>query len=181
MTNRKPMPVMMLVMCALFAALMAVCAQISIPIEPVPICLTLFAVEVCGALLKKQYAALAVLAYVLLGLVGLPVFANFKGGAGVLFGTTGGYIFGYVLCAFLIALIVEKWGREVWKQAIAMVIGVAVCYLFGTIWFMLLSHRSLGESLALCVIPFLPGDAVKIALALVMSKALYKPFQKYVR
>lgn len=182
MTNtQKQMPVIMLVMCALFAALMAVSAQISIPIEPVPICLTLFAVELCGALLKKEYAALAVLAYILLGLVGVPVFANFKSGAAVLFGTTGGYIFGYVLCAWLIALIVEKWGREFWKQAIAMIIGVLVCYAFGTAWFMVLSGRTLAESMALCVLPFLPGDAVKIVLAVVMSLALYKPMLRALR
>lgn len=181
MTTQKQMPVIMLVMCALFAALMAVSAQISIPIEPVPICMTLFAVELCGALMKKQYAALATLAYILLGLVGAPVFAGFKSGAAVLFGTTGGYIFGYVLCAFLISLIIEKWGREVWKQVIAMVVGLLVCYLFGTAWFMLLSGRALAESLALCVIPFLPGDAVKIALAVVLSLALYKPMQRAIR
>lgn len=182
MTNtRRTMPVVMLVMCALFAAMMAVCAQLSIPIEPVPICLTLFAVELCGALLEKKYAAMSAGVYVLLGLVGVPVFANFKSGAAVLFGTTGGYILGYVLCAWVIAFIIEKWGREIWKQVIAMVVGLAVCYFFGTAWFMVLSGRSLAESMTLCVIPFLPGDAVKIALAVVMSATLYRPLRQVLK
>ena len=179
--SQKQMPVIMLVMCALFAALTAICAQISIPIQPVPICLSLFAVELCGALLDKKYSVLAIGAYVLLGLVGVPVFSGFKGGAAALFGTTGGYIIGYLFCAFIISFVIEKWGREFWKQAIAMLLGLLVCYLFGTAWFMVLSGRTLAESMSLCVIPFLPGDAVKIVLAVVMSLALYKPMKQVLR
>ena len=178
--NNGKIPVMMLVMCAVFAALMAVCAQIAIPFWPANICLTLFAVELCGALLKKQYAALATLAYILLGLVGVPVFTGFNGGAAVLLKSTGGYIVGYLFCAFLIAWLIERWGRDFWKQCLAMAVGVLVCYVFGTIWFIILTGRTLWESLGLCVIPYLPGDAVKIALAAFLSTRLYKPLSKVI-
>lgn len=179
MTNAKKYdPTLMLCLCALFVALTAVCSWISIPIEPVPICLSLLAVHLCGALLPGHYAALSMLAYLLLGLVGAPVFANMRSGAAVLFGNTGGYLVGYILCAFLDSVLISKWGRSWWKQALVMVLGVLVCYAFGTVWFMVLSGRTFAESLALCVIPFLPGDAVKIALAVALSLSLYPALKK---
>lgn len=177
-TKKARIPVKTLCFCALFAAMTGICAQISLPMWPANICLSLFAVELCGALMKKQYALLSMGVYILAGLMGVPMFSGFKAGPSVLFGTTGGYILGYAVCAFLIALIIEKVGREWWKQAIAMVCGLLVCYAFGTAWFMILTGRSLAESLTLCVVPFLPGDAVKIILAVILSVRLYVPMKK---
>lgn len=174
----KTMQVKTLVLCALFAALVAVCAQISIPLGPVPITLSLLPVLLCAALMKKQHAAMAMAVYMLMGVVGLPVFSGLTGGPGKLFGPTGGYIIGYIPCAFLVSLVLEKWGRAYWKQCLAMVLGVAVCYVFGTVWFMLMRHMGLWESLTLCVIPFLPGDAVKILLAAFLAVRLEKPMHK---
>ncbi|MDO4484702.1 MAG: biotin transporter BioY [Clostridia bacterium] len=163
-----------LVLCALFAALTAVCAQITIPIGPVPISLSLLPVLLCAALMKKQYAALTMLVYMVMGLIGLPVFSNLTGGPGKLFGVTGGYIIGYLPCAFIASWMIEKLGRAYWKQLIAMLVGVAVCYVFGTVWFIITKGVTLSAALAMCVTPFLPGDAVKIALAAFLSDRLEK-------
>ena len=167
-----------LAMCAAFAALTAICSQIQIPLAVIPINLALFSVHLCALLMRKQYAALSMMVYLLMGLVGLPVFAGFQGGAGVLFGRTGGYIIGYVASASLTALIVEKWGRAWWKAALAIVAGVAACYLFGTLWYMALTKSPLWLSLTYCVFPFLPGDAVKLALAVALAARLEKPLRQ---
>lgn len=170
----KQMNVKQWCLCALFAALTAVCAQIQIPMWPVPITLSLLPVLLCASLMNKSYAALAMLVYMLMGLIGLPVFSGMAGGPGKLFGVTGGYIIGYIPCAFLAAWIIGRWGRAYWKQCLAMAAGVLACYAFGTAWFMLTKHAGLWPSLTMCVIPFLPGDAVKILLAAFLGKRLEK-------
>lgn len=167
-----------LVLCAVFAALTAVCSQIQIPLAVIPINLALFSVHLCALLMKKQYAALSMTVYLLMGLIGLPVFVGFQGGAGVLFGRTGGYIIGYVASAFLTALMLEKWGRAWWKAALSIAAGVAACYAFGTAWYMALTKSPLWLSLTYCVFPFLPGDAVKMALAILLAGRLEKPLRR---
>ena len=166
-----------LVLAALFAALTAVCSQIQIPLPMVPINLALFAVHLCGALLGAKWGALSMTAYTLLGVVGAPVFSGFSSGPAVLFGKTGGYILGYILCALLVGLLSRRIGYTVKGLVIAMAVGVAACYVFGTIWFMVITGMSLQLSLTYCVLPFLPGDAVKIALATLLALRLRKPLQ----
>lgn len=168
----------MLMLCAVFAALTAVCSQIQIPLAVIPINLALFAVHLNAALLPKRYAALSMLAYLLLGLAGVPVFVGFRGGVGALFGNTGGYIVGYVVSAYLTAWLLEKWGRNWPRMALAMAAGVLACYAFGTAWYMMLTGVSLAASLGACVLPFLPGDAVKIALAVLLALRLEKPLRR---
>ena len=165
----------MLAAAALFAAMTAICSQIQIPLPMVPINLALFAVHLCGALLGAKWGALSMAAYALLGAVGVPVFSGFAAGPAVLFGKTGGYILGYILCAALVGVLSRRPGFTFGKLCIAMVIGVAVCYLFGTVWFMVLTGMDLMTSLTYCVIPFLPGDAVKIVLAALLTIRLRKP------
>lgn len=166
-----------LVLAALLTALTAVCSQIQIPLPMVPINLALFAVHLAGALLGAKWGALSMTAYALLGVVGAPVFAGFSSGPVVLFGKTGGYILGYILCALLVGLLSRRIGYTARGLVIAMVAGVAACYVFGTIWFMVITGMSLQLSLTYCVLPFLPGDAVKIALATFLALRLRKPLQ----
>ena len=161
-------PVRALVLCALFAALTAVCAQVIIPIGPVPVSLSLLPVLLCGALLPCRQALLAMAVYLLLGLAGAPVFSGFSGGPAKLFGVTGGYIIGYLPCVLAESLLLRT-GRAWWKQALAMAAGVLLCYALGTAWFMITRHTSLMATLSACVLPFLPFDAVKIALAVILS------------
>ncbi len=166
-----------LVLAALFAALTAVCSQIQIPLPYIPINLALFAVHLSGALLGPKWGALSMAAYALLGAVGVPVFVGFKSGPAALFGKTGGYILGYVLCALTVGLLTRRFGFRLRSLCLSMAVGVAVCYLFGTIWFMVLTGMNLMTSLAYCVIPFLPGDAVKILLAALLARRLQKPMR----
>ena len=149
-----------LVLCALMAALTAICSQIQIPLPMVPINLALFAVHLSGALL---------------GVIGVPVFAGFGSGPAVLFGKTGGYILGYILCALIVGALSRKFAFNFKTLCLSMVLGVAVCYAFGTIWFMAVTGLNLATSMSYCVIPFLPGDAVKILLAAFLALRLRKP------
>jgi biotin transport system substrate-specific component len=163
-----------LVFTAMFAALIAVCSILSIPIGEVPITLQTFAVCLAAAMLGWKRGTLSVLIYVLLGAVGVPVFAGMTGGVGILAGPTGGYIIGFIPAAIIIGIAADKWERKALPLIAAMVLGVLVCYLIGTIWFMVVTGMGIGESLMLCVVPFLIPDGVKIALAMILSNRLSK-------
>lgn len=185
-----------LVLCGVFAALMAVCSFITIPLgfTPIPINLATLGVFLTGGILGKKYGSISLIVYILLGAVGVPVFAGFKGGLGVLAGPTGGYIIGYLAAAFLTGLLVEIVFRKTASSSesgsrsktagtaksrtlrfigiiLSMIAGLAACYALGTAWFMISTGTGLGAAMLSCVIPFLPGDAVKIvAGALLVQK-----------
>ena len=108
-------------------------------------------------------------------MIGVPVFAGFGSGPAVLFGKTGGYILGYILCALIVGVLSHKFAFNFKNLCLSMVLGVAVCYAFGTIWFMVLTGMNLATSMGYCVIPFLPGDVVKILLAAFLALRLRKP------
>lgn len=131
----------------------------------VPINLAIFAVLLSGAVLGAKFGLISMVVYVLLGAVGAPVFAGLASGLGYLFGKTGGYIIGYIACAWVVGFLINEWCKRFWSICLAMVIGVLVCYIIGTAWFMIVTKLSLGLSLTYCILPFLPGDAVKIVLA----------------
>jgi biotin transport system substrate-specific component len=168
-----------LVFCALFAALTAVTAQFSVPIGPVPICLTTLAVYLAGGILGASGGAVSQILYILLGAAGLPVFAGFSGGAHAIVGPTGGYIVGYVACAWIVGALSARLGRRALPLAVSMILGTAVLYFLGTAWFMFLTKRGLWESLALCVFPFLIGDAAKIAVSAAIAPQLGKVFDRF--
>ncbi len=163
-----------LVFCALFTALIVILSQLQAPIGPVPVSLATLGVMLSGLLLGWRYGALAVGAYILLGAVGVPVFAGFQGGAGRLLGPTGGYIVGYLFYAMISGLSLPRLQERFWGRCVLLLWGTAVCYVLGTAWFVQTSGRTLGESLTLCVIPFLPGDAAKILLASFLVPRLRK-------
>lgn len=172
--KRSRFAVKELVFTAMFAALIAVCSILSVPVGEVPVTLQTFAVCLSAAMLGHKRGTLSVLIYILLGAVGVPVFAGMKGGVGVLAGPTGGYIAGFLLTAFIVGIAAGKWRRRALPLTLSMVIGVLACYAVGTAWFMLITKMNVGESLALCVLPFLIPDAVKIAAAVVLSNRLSK-------
>lgn len=172
--ERKFFAVGNMVFVALFAALICVAAPFSIQVGPIPITLATFAVMLSGALLGGKRGMVAVCVYILIGAVGLPVFSGFKGGFGVLGGPTGGYIIGYIPLALITGIFANmntKFNRAV-VSVIGMIIGTAALYTFGTVWFMIISKSSLANALALCALPFLPGDAVKIACITAVSVPL---------
>ena len=165
-----------LVFIAVFAALMAVCSWISIPMA-VPFTLQTFGVFMAIEVLGGRKGSLAVLVYILLGAVGLPVFSGFKGGIGAIMGTTGGYIVGFMFSALLMWALEKLIGRSAPARIISMLAGLLVCYAFGTAWFMVLYARNNGPValftvLGWCVIPYIIPDLCKIALAFVLSDRL---------
>ena len=127
----------------------------------------------CGLLLGWKYGVIAIAVYILLGLAGVPVFANFKA-ASALMGPTGGYIIGYLPYALLAGLAVPRLQEKFFGRCVLLVLGTIACYALGTGWFMHATGRTLGESMGLCVLPFLPGDAAKILLSAFLAPRLRK-------
>ncbi len=164
-----------LIIIALMAAIMCVLAPVSIPLffTPVPISLGVFIVYIISYVLSPSHAVASVFIYILLGLFGLPVFSGYAGGAAKLFGPTGGYIIGYLFSAFIVSYFVRLSNNRL-LHLLGMLLGLAACYAFGTIWFSLIQHMDFLASLKLCVIPFLPGDCIKIILALIVGPELVK-------
>lgn len=148
-----------------FTALMCVLSPLSIPLDPVSITLATLVIYIIGATFDYKIAVLPVVLYLLLGMAGLPVFSKFQGGIQVLFGPTGGYLFGYIPCVFIISLLISKFPNKKWLYPIAMIIGTIVLYAFGTLWFVLYLKYDIYKALLVCVVPFLPGDTFKIAVA----------------
>ena len=159
-----------LVLCALCAAITCILAPLSIPLAGgVPISLATFAVMLAGVLLGGSLGAASQLIYVLLGAVGLPVFAGWTGGLGNVLGMTGGYIIGYIPLAWLTGLIYKKFGSTAGMPAriafmiLGMTAGNIALYVLGTAWFMVVTGMTLEASLAACVIPCIPGNFIKMA------------------
>ena len=162
------MQVRSLLYCAFFAALTAVCSQIAIPLYPVPVNLAWLPIFLASLLLGSKLGALSQIVYVCLGLVGLPVFSMFRGGLGVLAGSTGGYIVGYILMAAVIGWLYSRGVHSI----IAILVGAALCYGVGTVWFMYLTKYTVFVALRLCVLPFLLGDGLKILAAYWLHRRL---------
>ncbi len=155
---------------SLFAALSA---HIALPLyfTPVPLSLAPFAVLVLGLLLSPRLAAATLGAYLVEGALGLPVFAPTPALPGLahLLGPTGGYLLAYPLAAFLIAFLVRRMGRGFAPALLSAALGSLVILACGALWLAVLTHASLSSVVALAVLPFLPGDALKVAAAAALS------------
>lgn len=163
-----------LMLCALFAALSAILSQIAIPIGPVPITLTHISIFMAAGLLGPRYGAISQIIFVLLGAVGMPVFSGFAGGMGIVLGPRGGFIIGYIACAFVTGFIIKRFGKSMTMLILAMYAGWVVTYVFGTLWFMYVTHMNLIAALSYCVLPFLLGDIPKTILSAILIKRLEK-------
>ena len=160
---------------ALFTALICVCTWAAIPMPSgISVTLQTFAVMLAGALLGWKYGTAAIISYIAIGCTGVPVFSGFRGGIGVLAGPTGGYIAGFVFLVLCVGLACEFFGVNPVVLAVSMAVGVLICYAFGTVWFTIYSEKSFEAALALCVFPYIPFDAVKIALAAFLAPKLKK-------
>lgn len=166
---------------ALLAAVICVLSPFAFNVGPIPISLGSLAVYIAASLIDKWHGTAAVLIFVLLGAFGVPVFTGFSGGFQKLIGPTGGYIFGYLPCAFIIGLIVDAAEKKVWAYPLAMIAGTAALYACGTAWYMFQADVSLPVALAACVVPFLIGDAIKIAAASALCFTLRHTLKRIVR
>lgn len=176
MSSRNPSK--HLIPAALFAALTAVFSQISVPLPftPVPVNLATLSFFLAGGLLGPKYGLLSQIVYMCLGLVGLPVFAQFTSGPAILLGPTGGYIIGYGLGAFICGFAAGL--QKPLKSALLFFAGLLACYAAGTLWFMYSTGNGLISALSMCVLPFLPGDALKITAAVLLVRRLWPELQR---
>ena len=164
-----------MVFTALFAALICVASPFSIQVGPIPITLATFAIYLTGAILGGKRGMVATAVYILIGAVGLPVFSGFRGGFGVLFGPTGGYIIGYIPLVLITGIFAEMNAKKINRAVvtvIGMILATAALYTFGTVWYMIVSGNDLVTALTACALPFIPGDAIKIACVTAVSVPL---------
>ncbi len=157
---------------ALFAALTAVGAYLFIPIGPVPIVLQNMFVFLAGLLLGGRWGLASVAVYLLAGLCGLPVFAGGTGGIGRFFGPTGGFLLGYLPAVFLIGSIADRRPGCMLRDVFAMLLGSVALYACGVAWLVRVTEMTFAKAAAVGMLPFLPGDALKIAAAALIARAV---------
>ena len=151
---------------------------LNIPVSPVPISLGTLAIYFVISVLGMKLGTISVLIYILMGLVGVPVFAGFTSGPGKLFGPTGGYIIGYVFMALICGFFVDKFGRKLPIYFLGMLLGTAVRYLLGTLWLGFQMDMSFPKALMAGVIPYIPGDLIKLMIAMTVGFQVRKRLLK---
>lgn len=148
--------------------------SIPIPVSPVPLSLTNLVVLLTVFVLGMKHGFISYLIYFLLGIVGLPIFSGFSGGLGKAVGPTGGYLIGFFFMALIAGFFIDKWHGKKFMSIVGMVLGVAICNIFGTIWLSRQLNISFIAGLSAGVIPYLPGDIAKIILAAIIGPILRK-------
>ena len=154
---------------ALLCALLCVLSVITLPIGAVPVTLATLGVFLCGMLLPTKNACLAVLGYLLLGAVGLPVFSSMQGGFGILLGITGGFLWGYLPAVWVLSFFGQRTRRPLIAKLCAGLCAILLCYTLGTVQFLLVTGSSVPAALTVCILPFVPFDLCKLAAALYLS------------
>lgn len=167
---------------ALMAAILCIAGPIVIPVGIVPMSFANMAIYFAIILLDKKQAVASTVVYLLIGLTGIPVFSGFSGGAGKLFGPTGGYLIGYLFLCWIAGTILEvlekmKKKKRGFKQIVALGIGTIGVYFVGTLWLMYQSNLNFMEALSVGVLPFIIFDAVKIVAAVIFGNTIKKRIQ----
>lgn len=165
-----------LIMCSMSTCLIVVCAYISIPMA-VPFTLQTLAIFLSMGVLGGKKSLISISLYILIGMLGLPVFSGFKSGLGVIMGPTGGYVIGFIFMPIIYMFFEKK--KDLFK-IIGMVLGLLACYTLGSIWFIIVYTKeiTLFKVLMMCVIPFIIPDLVKMVIAFLASKKLYPIYNK---
>lgn len=163
---------------AVMTAVICVLAPLSLPVGPVPVSLATLALYFAIYILGWKKALLATALYLLLGLAGAPVFSAYTGGAACFAGATGGYLVGYLPLVLVGGLAVSRWQEKLLPSLLGLVFGTAVLYGVGTLWLARLAHLSFGAALLKGVVPFLFGDACKIAAAAFLGPKIRKALVK---
>lgn len=171
---------------AVSAVIIAICAWITVPLGAIPFTLQTFGFFLVTVVLGWQDGLFAILLYLLLGAVGIPVFSGMKGGIGVLFGTTGGYLIGAAAIPLLYGLMTRMLGKKIVPEAIGLFLGDVVVFVFGTVWFIIVYSSTKGavtvsDALAWCVIPFIIPDLAKLVVALVIGRRVEKALGGYTK
>lgn len=174
--NQRSTRTYQMVVIALMAAITCIVGPFSVPLPftLVPISLTNLVIYLCAYLLPAGACTMSYVLYLLIGLVGLPVFSGFTGGASKLAGPTGGYLIGFILTAACSSYIIHKFEQKIYMHIIGMAAGLFFAYLFGTIMFSIQQNMSFVASLSVCVVPFLVGDVLKITVAVLVGIPIRK-------
>ncbi len=159
---------------ALMTAVTCILGPLAIPIGPVPVSLTPLAVFLSVYILGTKRGTIAYLLYLLIGAVGVPVFSGFTGGLGKLAGPTGGYLVGFILMALIGGWFIFRYYDKVAVQFLGMLLGLVVCYAFGSAWLAYSAGMSFGAAVAAGVLPFIAFDLVKIAVAIFLGRTVRK-------
>lgn len=172
--NRRSVKHMTLV--GLMAALLCILCPFSIYLwfSPVPLSLAFLILYLSLYVLGMKKALLSCIIYLLIGLVGMPVFTGFTSGPGKFLGPTGGYLIGYLFLIVIAGLFIDRWSSHSLLCLLGLVLGTAACYLFGTVWLAYQNHMTFQEAFAAGVLLFLPGDAVKLVIALLIGPVIRK-------
>ena len=168
----KAISVKQMSLAAIMTAVTCILSPISLNIGPVPISLGTFAVSLSVCILGRNLGMLSYLLYLLLGFIGLPVFSNYGAGVEKLLGPTGGYLIVMIFLAFIGGFAGEKFSKIPIKQYLGLMLGIAFCYLLGTLWLGKVLSMDFGKALSVGVIPFILPDAIKVLLALVLGKKI---------
>lgn len=186
----KALSVYDIVLCGLFAAVTVVMSQISVPVGAVPISCSLIAIYLAGTFLSVKTAVLSQVVYLLLGIVGVPVFAGFQSGVSRLAGPTGGYLVVYPIMALVISAMMIVYDRKLKDKNAAIrsafvaatyLLSLVICYTMGTVWFSLYAGTGIAKALAVTVVPFIAGDIAKIAICTVITVTARKSFLKAIK
>ncbi len=164
-----------IVLCSLFAAIISILAQISIPLPftTVPLTLLVFGVSLTGLVLGSRLSFISVSIYLLLGAIGMPVFANFQAGFSVLFGPTGGYLLGLPLMVYIIGHFKDSYNSNI-MVSLGLILGLVVVYITGTMMFSVITGNTIMQSISYCVAPFVLVDILKLVLAYTVSISVSK-------
>ena len=174
-TTKKPaLSIRHMAMIAVITAVTCVLAPMSLPIGPVPISLTNLVIYFGLYVLGTKNGTISYLIYLLIGLVGIPVFSGFTGGPAKLFGPTGGYLIGFIPMALIAGFFIHKFHAKWYASLIGMILGTIVCYALGTAWLAFQLGLDLHQALMAGVIPFLPGDFIKMILAMLIGPVIRK-------
>ena len=182
MAKKRTFTTVSMVMMALFAAVTCVLAPLAVPIGPVPISLTNLVIYISLYVLGWKQGTITYIVYLLIGLIGLPVFSGFEGGIGKLAGPTGGYLAGFILMSVICGVFIEKWHEtspvHITLNMVGMILGTIVAYAFGTAWFCISTGTGIMAALSLCVFPFIIGDLIKMVIAVVVGPLIGKQIKK---
>lgn len=176
MERTKKISTAEIVLIGVMAAVTCVLGPMSIPlpVSPVPISLTNFAIYLALYVLGMRRGTISYLIYMLIGFIGMPVFSAFSSGPAKLFGPTGGYLIGFIFLALIGGYFIDHFTSNIVLCFVGLVLGTAVCYLFGTIWLAYQAQMGFGAALTAGVIPFIPGDLAKIIIAMIIGPQLRK-------
>lgn len=172
--TKSSLDVKQIALIGVMAAITCILAPFSLPIGPVPISLTNLAIYFSLYILGMKKGTLSYLIYLLIGMVGLPVFSGFTSGPGKLFGPTGGYLIGFIPMAILAGFLIDRYTDKKLICLVGMILGTAICYALGTIWLSYQAHMDFASAMWAGVIPFIPGDLIKMILAMLIGPEIQK-------